>query len=178
MRDTDLPGFMAVVKRLVVLQRMEDSDRQQVASSYFRALQRFDLADLERAADRWLETQTRFPKPVQLADLAFQLRRPAVEPPPEIPEHEARTWLKAERQHWEGERCGCQECVAHGVADVPRRFVPILDESDRDVRARVGDRVVTRGEWIHGVALMRWHIAKEQFYTKARGTQYAGLVKP
>jgi hypothetical protein len=60
------------------------------------------------------------------------------------------------------------ECQAHGVGELPRRFVPVFDRDDVALKARIGDRIVTRGEWVHGAALMRWHLAKEQFYSTGR----------
>jgi len=179
MRDVDVTGFAALMRRLTVLQRMDVTDLQAVTSSYFRALQRFDLVDLERAVDRWLEKETRFPKPAQLVALAYELRRPAAAPVEAMTEPEAREWVRAERQHWEGDACGCLECQSHGVGEVPRRFVPLFDRDDREVKGRVGDRIVTRGEWVHGAALMNWHLARERFYTTARAhkaERFADLV--
>lgn len=177
MRDADLVGFDALMKRLRVLRRMEDGELAGLTASYFRALRRFELGDLERGADRWLERETFFPKPAELAEYAQQARRPPVSPLPMLTEAEAHEWLRAERLRYEDTPCRCSECQAHGVAESPRRFVPLFDNNDRAMQCRIGDRIVTRGEWIHGAALMRYYVAKERCYTDNRSPRGQMLAK-
>jgi hypothetical protein len=52
-----------------------------------------------------------------------------------------------------GRVCGCEECVAHGVATESMRRVPAASGGAR---------------WIHGRELAGWLKAKHDFDTKAR----------
>jgi hypothetical protein len=46
----------------------------------------------------------------------------------------------------------------------PVRYVPNED----DPRMKIGDRVVVKGHWAHGVELKRYYAAKDAFWAKAR----------
>jgi hypothetical protein len=168
MQDHDFNEFLTIYRRLsATLERYKQTPEElrAKADGYFHVLKRLELHEVRAKADAWLERETAMPKP---AEWAGQIVRGHVVDVPQMPAVEAHEWLRAERQAWEGEACGCAECVAHGVAETPRRFVPLVDADDRDLRGRIGDRIVTRGEWIHGAALMRWCLAKEWFYSDGR----------
>lgn len=58
------------------------------------------------------------------------------------------------RTSYQGRPCGCQECVAHDVANEPVRQVPAAGPG--------------RSRWIHGRELRAWLDAKRAFETRAR----------
>lgn len=176
MTQRDFPAFMETFRRLsATLERYKQTDAEMTAKAdgYWHVLQRLELRDVEAKADAWLERETRMPKP---AEWAGQIVRGQIADVPQMPDGEATEWLRAERAHWQGDICGCADCVAHGVGETPRRFVPVFDRDDRAVQARIGDRIVTRGEWIHGASLMRWHLAREAFYASAKQHGHGELV--
>lgn len=170
MTEQDVFEFSALTKRVGSVYRMkaDTPEFRGVQSSYFRALQRFPLAALERAADRWIETQPHFPKPVEWARTASEANAPVAIAIAELSATEAREWLRAERQRWSDEPCGCYSCVERGVTAYRLRFVPEVDKDDREVRVRIGDRIVVQGHWAHGDELARYYLAHETFWSAAK----------
>src|SRR4030095_3133266 len=76
---------------------------------------------------------------------------------------EVAEWERARRQLYAGDVCGCLTCLEAGVADQPRRFVPI-DNSDGGVlQAWHPERkqLVPGGEGVPGGEVGRWGGAAE-----------------
>lgn len=167
MTEQDYDLFLAEFRRLAAaLERYKamPADMSAKADAYFHVLKALSLREVVAKADAWLARETKMPKPAEWAGIVVQ----GAAPVPPLPEDEAREWLAAERRQWQDEPCGCFTCRRFNVADHPRRFVPMLDADDRDVRGRIGQRIVTRGSWIHGEELMRWYLARENFLALAR----------
>jgi hypothetical protein len=148
--------FTRLMKRLAVIFRLraEEGDFAALAGSYFRALQRFELRDLERGADAWIQTQQRFPKPAEWRG-AIPARTVEV---PFLSDDQAREQLRAEGLGYEDAPCRCPDCLAAGVNEKPLRFVP------EERQGKIGERIVTVGHWAHGFELFRWYDARANFY--------------
>lgn len=166
MRDSDLSGFTVVMKQLAAVFRRRPDTPEFLAltGSYFRALNRHELSELQRAADQWVSTEAKFPTP-------YELRRAIPRPAADLRTmslDEARDYRAAEDAGYEGELCGCQRCVEAGVNNRPLRFVPEADVFDRDttVNDPIRKRVVTAGHWAHGRELLGYYIAKDAFWKK------------
>lgn len=168
MTDTDLFPFLDVFRSLtrVFPLRGEAHELQDVGKSYFKALRRFPLEQVKAGADQCLSKCQRFPKPAEWIS-HLPSARPAVEIP-ELSAADAREWLEAERSRYEGDPCGCSSCRFAGVEHRLLRFVPEFDAEGRDVKARMGDRVITRGHWAHGEELKRYYAAKDAFWGQFR----------
>lgn len=177
MTDHDLPVFLETWRGLqrVFPLRGEKAEIADVQAAYLKAFRRFTLEQVIAGAERCLQQQKHFPKPAEWIDAMPRAESVATELPA-LTEPEAHEWLRAERLRFEDTPCRCSECQAHGVAESPRRFVPLFDNNDRAMQGRIGDRIVTRGAWIHGAALMRWYLAREEFYTKARQAGHPTLT--
>lgn len=162
MTNSDLPAFLETWRGLqrVFPLRGDPSELGQVQSAYFAALRRFTLDQVQAGAERALMQQKHFPKPAEWIDLVP--RQTAAVELEALSEVEAHAWLRAERLRWADSPCTCAECRSVGMNTTPRRFVPLFDADDREVRARIGDREVVRGEWIHGERLLAWSLAREQ----------------
>lgn len=164
MTETDLFEFNIVfadVRRVFPL-RADETETRQLMSSYFGAFRRFPLPRVRAGAEACIATGTRFPKPAEWIKAMPAPRVVATIAALETDEGDQ--WLDAERRCWEGRLCACAACQAAGVTARPLRFVPDFDEEDRDLKGRIGDRVVTRGHWAHGDELARWYAAKEKFW--------------
>lgn len=165
MNDRDTSEFSALFRRVAGVYRARvDED---VASTYFRVLRPFALADLARAADAWIAKEPRFPKPAEwrgsLSPDASQVRDLRV-----MTWVEAKDYADAERRGYEGDPCGCVECKAVGVDHRFLRFVPEFTANDTDLKVfdPIRQREVTAGHWAHGHELARWYVAKEAFWQK------------
>jgi len=163
--DTDLFPFLDTFRGLtrVLFLRGDVHELQDVGKSYFKALRRFTLPQVQEAAEKCLSECKHFPKPVEWADRIT--RRIPVEIA-ELSATETAEYLEAGRLHYHGEPCPCTECCAAGVTHRFLRFVPECTEDGRDAHARIGERVVTRGHWAHGEELTRWYAARETFRAK------------
>jgi len=160
--DSEVFSFMQVfrsVQRVFPL-RGEEHEVNDVGASYFKALKRFDLKAVQSGADRWLQQGKRFPKPAEWID-AIPRRLETVEIAA-LAGLEAKEWLDAEQQRWENSPCLCPECRAANVEEKPLRFVP----NDPIEQGKIGERIVTRGHWIHGWDLFRWYQARADFYNR------------
>lgn len=166
MQDVDLFAFMAIFRDLLKVfpkSRTADDDVDPLARSYFRALQRFSVADIQAGADAWVQRGKFFPKPAEWRESIP--RRGVAERAELVPltPTEATEYLDAERRGYEGEPCGCRRCVGAGVSHRFPRYVPEQDEQDRDMRGLIGQRVVVRGRWIHGDELRRWYETRDAY---------------
>lgn len=169
MTDVDLFAFMDAFRGLqrVFPKRLDDLQTTQLGQSYFKALRRFPLSQVQAGADAWIQRGKFFPKPAEWMDAIPRARttQPAI---PELSALEASDYLAAERRRYDGEPCGCPACRSAGVDHRPTRFVPEFDAiTGLDLRARIGERVVVRGHWAHGDELARWYAAKEKFWREA-----------
>lgn len=165
MTDRDASEFSALFRRVAGVYRARvDED---VASTYFRVLRPFALADLERAADAWIAKEARFPKPAEwrgsLSPDASQVRDLRV-----MTWLEGKEYADAERRGYEGDPCGCGACRDTGVDHRFLRFVPEFTAHDTDLKVfdPVRQREVTAGHWAHGQELARWYVTKDAFWQK------------
>ena len=127
---------------------------------YWQALRSLDWRAVQRGADRLLQVETKMPKPATWRDYAFK-------PDPAAPldamtASEAHECLSAEVVKWEAAVCRCGACVESGAtaAELKARFVP-LDPERRRAHPRSGQQTLV-GHWLHGHALIRWYLAREQ----------------
>lgn len=166
MRDSDVTAFTVMVNRIAaVFRRRADTEEfKALIGSYFRVLRRYELADLERAADAWISQQTQFPKPAEWAGLIVRAERPC-EP---LTDAHARDYRRAEGLGFEDVPCACSACVEAEVHEKPLRFVPEVnqDGSDRRVKDPLTNRIVVAGHWAHGWELFRWYDARADFYNR------------
>lgn len=164
MTDSDYFAFSALIRRVAALFRVrcDTEDFKATTQSYFQALKKIQLADLERAADAWIERETKFPKPVEWR---MAIPRHAVELQP-MSDTDAREYARAESRWWTDDPCNCRDCVAAGVNEKPLRFVPDFDDNGVEIRRRdpIGDRVVITGHWAHGWELFRTCEAEGVFW--------------
>lgn len=171
--DAEVFGFTATMKRLGSFagKRVDTEDFRAVTLTYFRALKRCQLGDLERAADVWIEHETRFPKPVEWRG-SIPKRVVTVRV---LSTHEAQEYDQADRLGFEDRRpCGCLECAQAGMSSAPEsalRYVPLEDEDGHVERGKHPDgRIVVPGRWIHGGELRRWYLARANFWANAYAT--------
>ena len=166
MTEQDVFGFTALVKRLAAVFRVrtDTEDFKLLTSSYYRALSRQHLADLERGADAWIAGQQKFPKPLEWVQAIPRLRAPM----PEMTHAQAIEYHEAERLFFEREPCHCDECVTYGCDWKPQRFVPefTVDGRDRQILDPLRGKTVTAGHWAHGAELAGYYRAKGEFYAK------------
>lgn len=162
MTDHDLTAFAETFGTLrgVFALRGDADELRRVMGLYFKALRRFPLGAVIAGSSIWMERGQRFPKP---ADWIGAIPRREKITLPEMSHDEAEEYLRAEGLHYEDEPCRCLLCKAAGVDHRFLRYVPDVDDTDRDVRMKIGDRVVVRGHWAHGDQLQRWYIAREKF---------------
>ena len=158
--------FQSLIKRVAAVFRVrtDTEDFKGLASSYFRALSKSDLGDLERGADAWIATGERFPKPHEWVKAI---------PRPErvyrvMTDTQAREWHRAERLGWEDEPCACLDCKAAQVEWKPIRFVPDVTDYEDVVLMKdpIRDKIQTAGHWAHGEELKRWYAAKGAFWQR------------
>ena len=143
MTHGDYGSFLSEVRRLVSVfrVRLQPSELEQLASAYFGALKRFTTEQVIAGADRWIEKESRFPKPAEWASCV-----PArIVELPVLSESDAADWLRAEKLKWEDEPCQCASCQRAEVHEKPIRFVPEVDELGLDVHVLIGSRIVTKG---------------------------------
>jgi hypothetical protein len=163
MHASDDVSFAAVFSKLrgIFPLRGDHAEIRQIAESYFRVLMRFPLKAVEAGADAWIEKGERFPKPAEW--LASIPRGPKLADVLPMTEDDAREHQRAADLHYEDEPCPCHLCQKAGVSHRMLRYVPECDRDGRDMRMRIGDRVVVRGHWAHGDELKRWYAARDSF---------------
>lgn len=160
MTDSDLFPFLALFTTLtkVFPFRGDESETSDIGRAYFKTLRKYPFDLVKLGADNCMASMEKFPKP---ADWAKQIPRRL--PGPELSKltpDEEREWRHAESLGYQGECCSCNRCVELGAQTLAMRFVPL----DPEERAMMGDRGVLRGEWIHGEPLIRWYLAREEFW--------------
>lgn len=167
MTDAEMPAFLDVFRRLtrVFPFRGDAQEVADVGASYFKAFRRRSLPDVVAGADRWIQTENRFPRAAQWLGA---IPRGDVEVVPMMSEADAREHRRAELLGYEDAPCQCDLCRAAEVDEKPLRFVPEFTENDRDkhVRDPLNQRVVTAGHWAHGVELFRWYRARGDFWNR------------
>lgn len=165
MTDSDLPAFMETFRQVVRVfpLRGGDEETQRLTSSYFKALRRFHLTDVQAGADAHIASGIHFPKPAEWIGKIpprkrTQLRR--------MTDADAREYRRAELLGYEDAPCSCALCQEAGVTERPIRFVPDADDNDRDIKVEdpIGNREVTEGHWAHGAELRRWYEARADFW--------------
>lgn len=166
MTEADVFGFAGLAKRVASVFRMrtDTEDFRLLTSSYYRALSRHTLPDLERAADVWIAKAEKFPKPMEWA--ASIPARQIVDLPV-MTDAQSREYAEAEQQRYERKPCDCPECRVHQVSHLPQRFVPEFTayDTDRKVRDPLRDRIVTAGHWAHGRELRGYYDAMAAFFS-------------
>jgi hypothetical protein len=160
MTEQDVPAFGEVLRGVAAVFHVW-RDLDAMSPAYFKALRRFPLRQVADAGDRCTTLLKRFPKPVEWAEL---VARPTAAGLLTLSPSEAAAHQEAEACHYELPPCRCADCQTAGIFK-PVRYVPDAD----DPRARLGDRVITRGHWAHGYELVRWYAARAAFWTVARG---------
>lgn len=165
MTDAELFQFLDVFKGVarVFPQRGDEHELKQKSAAYFKAMRRFQLSQVAAGADAWVQRGKYFPKPAEWID---SIPRPSATRAEvgELTSGEILEYEEAERRHYEGEPCKCPECRFAGVDHRFLRFVPEVDANGRDVKGKIGDRMVVRGHWAHGTELAGYYRAKEAFW--------------
>lgn len=161
MTARDMPAFLAIFQGLarVFALRVAGNELDDIGAQYFKALRDYPIDRVKAAADNCLKSCERFPKPVD-----WMKRMPFTDPGAMVAElsaAEAAEWLRAERRRWEDDPCGCEACRAAGVEHRFVRWVPEFTTEDREMRGKIGTRIVTCGHWAHGEELRRWYAAKD-----------------
>lgn len=177
MTSYDLAAFTEIfdnVARVLISRRMDDAERSQTLSAYFKALRAYSIESVKGGAEAVLATAKHFPKPVEWIE-AMPRRSGQPADVPVLFENEARIWRAAEAAFWEQDPCPCTLCVAANVDWKPLRFVPEFDEFDRERKVfdQGRNRVVTAGHWAHGVELAGYYRARGEYLSMAdslRGT--------
>jgi hypothetical protein len=171
-QDGELFAFMAIFRDLlgVFPKRLDEADIASLSKAYFHTLRRFSIPELQAGADAWMQRGKFFPKPAEWRE---SIPRAAAAPSTLVPLSpvEAAEYLDAERRHYDGDPCACRRCVGSGVSHRMTRYAPETDADGRDLRGLIGDRVVVRGQWLHGEDLRRWYEARDAFMASFQ--QYA-----
>lgn len=170
MQDADLFAFMAIFRDLLQVfpKRIDESDVAQLGKSYFAALRRFTIPQIQAGADAWVERGKFFPKPSEWRESIPRQAVAATVALTELSSADAAEYLDAERKSYEDEPCGCRRCDGAGVSHRFLRYVPETDERGMDARGLIGQRVVVRGHWAHGDELARFYAAREKFWADFR----------
>lgn len=171
MTSYDLAAFTETfdnLSRVLVSRRMDDSERSQMLSAYFKALRAYPLESVKAAAESVLATAKHFPKPVEWIE-AMPRRSDRPANVPVMFEQEAKVWRAAEASFWESDPCSCHLCVAANVHWKPLRFVPEFDDHDRECKVfdQGRNRTVTAGHWAHGVELAGYYRARGEYLSVA-----------
>lgn len=167
MIDADSGAFMAEfhdLRRIFPL-RGDAHELQQIGLLYFKVLRKFPLSAVAAGKAVWVERGKRFPKPAEWRESIPP--RPVAATILPLTGQARLDYLRAETLKYEDDPCRCLLCKAAGVDHRFLRFVPDLDEDDRDVRVQIDDRIVTRGHWAHGEELRRWYAARDAFWATA-----------
>jgi hypothetical protein len=163
MTDVDLPAFVDTfdgLKRIFPLRGSSD-DLRQLQQAYFKTLRPFPIERVVAGAELWRTNGVRFPKP---AEWVRSMPRASAANLAEFTPYEAAEYRRAQRQMWSDEPCDCLECQAAGVTHRFLRYVPEVDDEDRDVRALLDGNAVTRGHWAHGEELRRYYAARDAYF--------------
>jgi hypothetical protein len=164
-QDGELYAFMEVFRDLLSVfpkRGMDDDEIGTLSKAYFSALRRFSIPDVRAGAEAWTRRGKFFPKPAEWMEVIPRRRQDAVELVPLAPS-EAAEYFDAERRKWEGEPCSCRRCQEAGVTHRLLRYAPETDDEDRDLRGLIGERIVTRGRWLHGEELRRFYDVRDSF---------------
>lgn len=165
MRDVEFFSFLAIFRELLRIfpKRLEESEITPLAQAYGAALQRFSLAQIQAGADTWIQRGKFFPKPAEWRE-CIPRDTPAVTATVDELTHEAAAeYLDAETRHYEGDPCLCAACRRAWVNHRPLRYVPECDAEQKDIRAKIGTRIITRGHWAHGEELAEFYDARDRF---------------
>jgi hypothetical protein len=150
--------------------KLTTNDRDELARTYFRILEPYDLGEVVEAGRRCIERSKKFPL---VADWLLELGgRPSAALSFDVRAMttlEADELADAERAFYTGPVCTWACCA--GV-DRPLRFVPTLADNgleDRALHPR-RQRVEVVGHWAHGEELRRWYAAREACFASARSS--------
>lgn len=175
MTDADLFPFMAIFTMMtkVFPFRADGDEARDISRAYFKTLKSFPLDLVKIGADNCIAGMEKFPKPAEWKK-HIPRRMPGAELQ-RLTAAEESAWRHAEQLGYEGGCCTCAECVAIGAHTLPTRFVPLEPEEP----AMMGDRAILRGEWIHAEPLVRWHLAREEFWSKFSASRFGkDIVAP
>jgi hypothetical protein len=148
--------------------KVNTGERDELARTYFRILEPFDLDDVIDAGRRCIERSKKFPL---VADWLLELGGRVV---PALPFDvramsitEADELAEAARAFYTGPVCAFDCCRGIGR---PIRFVPTLADSGVEERAMHPhrQRVEVVGHWAHGDELVRWYDARAACFASAR----------
>jgi len=178
MQDAELFAFMAIFRELLQVfpKRLDEHDIGQLGTSYFAALRRFTIPQIQSGADVWIQRGKFFPKPSEWRESIPRDVTPSVALA-EFTPFEAAEYLDAERKHWEAEPCACRRCEGAGVSHRFLRYVPEADEHGMDRRGLIGARIVVHGHWAHGEELGSFYAARERFWSAFRA-QLEAMTMP
>lgn len=170
MTSHDLPAFRELFDNLRFsgLSFTPPKDRtDQALATYFQALEPYPFHAVKQAYDTLQHGLTKWPAVSQWVQA--------------LPKHglgmgemgmmdwrQAKEWTEAERLFYEGDPCGCADCILANVTYLPTRYVPCLDANGDTIPMRHPNKPlpVLRGEWLHGFPLKRWYSARAEFYQK------------
>lgn len=179
MQVEEFPTFAQAFKRMAASLRRNfanAAEAEDVARTYFRILNGYELGDVLRAGKTLLTTAKRFPQPAEW--LAALPRRQVSRDRRHMTASECAEYADAARQGFTGEPCGCRACVAAGVSDRALRYVPTMADDTHEERAFNPSRDIeqTVGHWAHGDELARWYAAQGTFLKLVKGRVYRAAV--
>lgn len=157
-----MPAFMDTFKSVMIMFNVRQ-DADTLAAEYFKVLKPFPIRLVSEGGDKCKASLKRFPKAAEWKENIPREVGPGLS---EMNSFEAADYREAESCFYEMPPCGCDLCGKAGVSHRPIRYVPDADEP----KFRLGEVVVVRGHWAHGVELKRWYAAKDAFWSKVRAT--------
>jgi hypothetical protein len=155
--------------------KVNTTERDELARTYFRILEPFELDDVIDAGRRCIERSKKFPL---VADWLLELGGRAVAVLPfdvrAMSTAEADELAEAAAAFYTGPVCAFDCCQGIGR---PIRFVPTLSDAGPEERALhpYRQRVEVVGHWAHGDELRRWYAARAACLASAK--KYPRLVR-
>jgi hypothetical protein len=155
--------------------KVNTTERDELARTYFRILEPFELDDVIDAGRRCIERSKKFPL---VADWLLELGGRAVAVLPfdvrAMSTAEADELDEAARAFYTGPLCAFDCCL--GISR-PLRYVPTLTDRGAEEKAMHPrrQRVEVVGHWAHGDELRRWYAARDACLASAK--KYPRLVR-
>jgi hypothetical protein len=167
MVDADVVAFQGAFNLLATTFRLygTKSDKELVCDSYFKALRRFPLAVVVKAAEDLVAKHPARSFPLAADWIALMPRHAATRVPEGVrvlSDAELSERRDAFTNKCIGAPCDCRVCRRADVSDRGIAFVPIEDAPL--VWDPVAHGLVVPGRWIHGDALARWWAARDRFF--------------
>lgn len=157
--QTFLAAFTALAK--MYGRRYDPVEMREQAEAFWTVLRAYDMDDVLHGLERWTQSQSKMPTPVEWAGLIPKQPGCARMLTPS----EARDAGYAARRGGQDDPCDCPLCVDAGVSDKPLRWEPELDGRMIEVKGTdpATGKALTIGKWLHGVELARWYRSADHF---------------